>query len=459
MHAITRYVTNFTYTLAILLTITSMFTLSVVALLAMPDLRAMNEKSSDIHAHEHAQAHTTPEPKQPGHQRHTYTLRTIKYHVDDTAPQSDSDDDEKITEETDTSISTNAFMKLSNAYEQYATKYQDSATTPEDLNTLRMSLRETILEATTNGADINQTVAIFHNKCCGDDDESPDNEDCYEEDEEQSALLGLTIRMGDIPTAELLLECKADVNGTDEWGSPLHAIIDLARQSDKSPYQCTNDAQTCDYASTARFLLEHKADLEKKCDSGQTPLVFAACNACPRVLTLLLDNKANVNARDHVDLTAIQYAALAKNDFALRRLLEHGADTEHLTLGTDIKFDMHEPLSFNNSFDIECRILAETRKRLPEAHEYLAPMAAQVAEEKALCTFLLSAESPLLPLLPNQSNKSNICEIVIEYATSPNIVTLEHKKITQRKHAEQAMQLFNMGMELLTLSLQALEPS
>jgi ankyrin repeat protein len=59
---------------------------------------------------------------------------------------------------------------------------------------------------------------------------------------------------------------------------------------------------------------------------GMTPLHLAAMNGHKDVAELLLDNRAEVNAKNISDYTPLHFAALAGNKIIVELLLAHGAD-------------------------------------------------------------------------------------------------------------------------------------
>ena len=84
------------------------------------------------------------------------------------------------------------------------------------------------------------------------------------------------------------------------------------------------------YTKAVKYLVEHGADLEAKTAAGETPLlvtcrnVFESGHARIRILKVLLNAGANVNAFDNEGLTALNRAARETDIVGV--LLKHGAD-------------------------------------------------------------------------------------------------------------------------------------
>ena len=76
----------------------------------------------------------------------------------------------------------------------------------------------------------------------------------------------------------------------------------------------------------ARFLLDNKAQVTAKDNSGSTPLHVAANNGHKAMVELLLGRGADVNARDNLQQTPLHLAASEGYQAVAEALLAHGAD-------------------------------------------------------------------------------------------------------------------------------------
>lgn len=102
----------------------------------------------------------------------------------------------------------------------------------------------------------------------------------------------------------VLLECKADVNGLNKKGDTSLAI-----------------AADYDTDAMVRMLLKAKADVNK----GRS-LVIAAGGGHEKIVRLLLKNKADVNQADERGFTALSSAVLYRYTNTIKILLDHKAD-------------------------------------------------------------------------------------------------------------------------------------
>ncbi len=76
-------------------------------------------------------------------------------------------------------------------------------------------------------------------------------------------------------------------------------------------------------------LLERGADVNEKKNSGETPLIVAACQGKTDIIRLLLDKGANIDDEDSTRHTALLWAMWHRNEEAACLLIERGADINH----------------------------------------------------------------------------------------------------------------------------------
>jgi len=104
---------------------------------------------------------------------------------------------------------------------------------------------------------------------------------------------------------------NADINTPDEYGyTPLHWACEQGR------------------TGLARLLLEHRAEVNAREDrNSRAPLHLACLEGHPDTARFLLSHGADVNARDRVGFTPLHLACLGGgHPDTARLLLEHRAD-------------------------------------------------------------------------------------------------------------------------------------
>ncbi len=128
---------------------------------------------------------------------------------------------------------------------------------------------------------------------------------------------------GDVEVIRMLLEHGASLNDLDKGSAAL--LVSVIRGDTR----------------LASFLLGQGADAETRFTGidtakGSTPLMWAANWGFPEMVRFLLKHGASIEARDDEGLTALMYAASAKdrgNTEVLEILLAAGADTKAATAG------------------------------------------------------------------------------------------------------------------------------
>jgi ankyrin repeat protein len=114
-----------------------------------------------------------------------------------------------------------------------------------------------------------------------------------------------------------LLRMGADVNGANDYGdTALH----------RAAYHGFTDK--------ARLLIRNKADVSRRAQRGETPLLYAARpEGHPETVLVLLENGADVNASDNVGMTPLHGAAMIGNVNVARVLIDKGhADLNRQTV-------------------------------------------------------------------------------------------------------------------------------
>lgn len=151
---------------------------------------------------------------------------------------------------------------------------------------------------------------------------------------------------GSYQVAQVLLEHGASVRAADELDrTPLHVAV--SGEDICVPFR----SRPRNRFALIRALLEHGADINEPAgDTGRTPLHFAAPARCslgiwreyqPRIVALLLDRGAAVNARAANGATPLHAAAESVAAEAnIRELLDAGADV-HATTTLTAKTPLH----------------------------------------------------------------------------------------------------------------------
>ena len=148
---------------------------------------------------------------------------------------------------------------------------------------------------------------------------------------------------GDKGTVKALLQQKADVNAAQadgataiQWAAyrddleladaliAAGANVKAANRDGATPLSL---ASINGSGTMIARLLKAGADPNERGPKGETPLMFAARNGKLDALTVLLDNKAEVNARETLrGTTALMWAAEQGHAPAVKLLIERGAD-------------------------------------------------------------------------------------------------------------------------------------
>ncbi len=101
---------------------------------------------------------------------------------------------------------------------------------------------------------------------------------------------------------------------------------DLALSKDKIGRTALQWAAILDRKEISQVLLDYKADINARDSAGMTPLHFAILQGYKDEVQLLLDNKADVNAGDITGATPLQYATGYNRKDIVELLLAYKAD-------------------------------------------------------------------------------------------------------------------------------------
>ena len=82
------------------------------------------------------------------------------------------------------------------------------------------------------------------------------------------------------------------------------------------------------HETVVRLLLENGANIEAKDENELTALRNASQRGYETVVRLLLENRANIEAKSIYGITALRRAALTGHEIVVRLLLEKGANVE-----------------------------------------------------------------------------------------------------------------------------------
>lgn len=137
--------------------------------------------------------------------------------------------------------------------------------------------------------------------------------------------LGLTPLMiiskkGSIELTELLIKYGANVNETTPTGYSV--LMNASERSDADIYEYgVNSFQL----HCIQLLIDNGADVNAKDENGKTPLMYACLHRCEsiEIVRLLLKNGANVNAKDNNDKTALDYASKLEYEDIAKMLMDN----------------------------------------------------------------------------------------------------------------------------------------
>jgi ankyrin repeat protein len=120
---------------------------------------------------------------------------------------------------------------------------------------------------------------------------------------QDESVLMLSALKGYLPLVKLLVERDADVNKPG-W-APLHY------------------AASGGHVPVIEFLLDNSAYIDTESPNGTTPLMMAAMYGSPEAVKVLIQTGADLNIKNHLGLTALDFAVRANRQNA-KELIEMG---------------------------------------------------------------------------------------------------------------------------------------
>ena len=145
--------------------------------------------------------------------------------------------------------------------------------------------------------------------------------------------LHLAAYAGHSDVMQMLLDRKADVNAMDDDGyTPLHCAaknghvnaVKTCLSNGADVNTKIHDAASCEHSDEDS--LDSEGYVKRKYNINKTALHLAAYYGHSEVMQVLLDNKADVNARDIDGTTPLHYAAYSGNLIAIKICLSYDED-------------------------------------------------------------------------------------------------------------------------------------
>ncbi len=232
--------------------------------------------------------------------------------------------------------------------------------------------------------------------------------------------LHLAAAKGFLSLTETLLANGADPNAEMSGTAiePFHIDREYAGAQDPAYFAATplHYAAASGHLAIVKMLLDHKADVNAKSQGGQTPLFMAVERDRLEVAKLLLANRANPNVKASTDITvfgmAIYTAISNRNIELIRLLLEAGADVNA------------------RGIILQDNSVGGMRSVLVAPLAYTACQGVQIESVKAIVEFLLQnkadvnvqddlAKSPLHWAVENGNTKT--VKLLLDHAADPNL--------------------------------------
>lgn len=176
-----------------------------------------------------------------------------------------------------------------------------------------------------------------------------------------------------VGVVRLLLDAGAKVETENQHKTgttPLNTVLSVRK------------IRSRDFETIVQMLLEHGADIEVPKNGrldARTPLIMTACRpSCLTVLRLLLDKRANIEAKDTKAKTALYRAAECGAINNVRLLLERGADPKSVDLATikPRRFESKE------SYDESLRLIRDAQQERNAWSDIASKVGDQVTEDE-----------------------------------------------------------------------------
>lgn len=113
-------------------------------------------------------------------------------------------------------------------------------------------------------------------------------------------------------------------------GADVNSLSDMS----ETPLMAVCSSRTGEPEKCAKKLLESGADPNLRGVCNQTALMYAATNNNPRLISILAQHGANMNASDKFGYTALHHAAIKDCIDAIKTLIDNGIDHS----ATDVDF-------------------------------------------------------------------------------------------------------------------------
>ncbi|KAK1943746.1 putative ankyrin repeat protein [Phytophthora citrophthora] len=156
-------------------------------------------------------------------------------------------------------------------------------------------------------------------------------------------------------TVQMLLNAGVDLNlvSEDNWSSLMlaarsectdimHMLIDAGAEMEAARFSALMAATKCGHPDAVQMLVNAGTGLNAVNDDGKTPLLYTvqhatsdAGNRHVKIARILIENGANVNARDNGGQTSLIKATRNNSRELIEILLQHGARVDSSSLAGD----------------------------------------------------------------------------------------------------------------------------